>query len=167
MQVDFGVEKSTYHLLVDGVQVAEGYLPNGEGSSLDLHNLVYLGGDPGGHTKVCVQYHNSPHSRTVVIKLFFFCVPPQGHNVPENSVIGCIRNFKVNEEVLQEPKANHKTQPCFNTMAERGTYFSGGYVVSGSEIFHIPGGCEGVHGSSRLFRSRQNPRRRFPVRVGL
>lgn len=65
MQVEFGVEKSTYHLLVDGVHVAGGHLPNGEGSSLDLHNLVYLGGDPGGHTKVCVQYHNSPHSRTV------------------------------------------------------------------------------------------------------
>lgn len=65
MQVEFGVEKSTFHLLVDGVRVADGHLPNDEGSSLDLHNLVYLGGDPGGHTKVCVQYHNSPHSRTV------------------------------------------------------------------------------------------------------
>lgn len=65
MQVEFGVEKSTCHLLVDGVRVADGHLPNDEGLSLDFHHLVYLGGDPGGHKKVCVQHHNSPQSNTV------------------------------------------------------------------------------------------------------
>lgn len=55
MQVEFSVEKSTFHLLVDGVRVTDGQLPNDEGSSLDLDNPIYLGGDPGANTKVCVS----------------------------------------------------------------------------------------------------------------
>ncbi|TNM87508.1 hypothetical protein fugu_005729 [Takifugu bimaculatus] len=70
-RVQFSVEKSTFHLLVDGVRVTDGHLANDEGSSLDLHDLVYLGGDPARNTK--------------------------GHNVPTNSIIGCIRNVEINE----------------------------------------------------------------------
>lgn len=51
MQVEFRVEESMFHLLVDGDRVAD--IPNDGGSSLDLRNPVYLGGDPGANTKVC------------------------------------------------------------------------------------------------------------------
>lgn len=51
MQVEFRIEKSTFHLLVDGICVTDGHLPKDEGSSLDLHSLVYLGGDPGANKK--------------------------------------------------------------------------------------------------------------------
>lgn len=59
MQVEFSIEKSTFHLLVDGVRVTDGHLANDEGSSLDLHSPVYLGGDPGANTKECVLYRAS------------------------------------------------------------------------------------------------------------
>lgn len=56
LQVEFSVEKSSFHLLVDGVRVTDGHLPNEEGSSLDLMNPVYLGGDLKGRTtKVCIS----------------------------------------------------------------------------------------------------------------
>lgn len=79
-QVEFSVEKSTFHLLVDGVRVTDGHLPNNEGSSLDLHNPVYLGGDPiSKTTKVCI----TPQSHTLSLiclhndPLFSSC-PPSG-----------------------------------------------------------------------------------------
>nr|XP_046248654.1 laminin subunit alpha-3-like [Scatophagus argus] len=103
-RVEFSVEKSTFHLLVDGVRVTDGHLPNNEGSSLDLHNPVYLGADP-------------------------ISTNTKGHNVPVNSVIGCIRDFKMNEQVTGEPEANHKILPCFDKLTERGTYFGGGYIM--------------------------------------
>lgn len=55
-QVEFSVENSTFHLLVDGIRVTDGRLPNNEGSSLDLHNPVYLGaGTKSKNTKVCIR----------------------------------------------------------------------------------------------------------------
>lgn len=64
VQVQFSVEKSTFHLLVDGFRVTDGHLANDEGSSLDLHNLVYLGGDPARNTKVCSKTCFTPHLET-------------------------------------------------------------------------------------------------------
>lgn len=53
MQVELSVEKSSFHLVVDGFRVSDGLLPNDEGSSLQLLNPVYLGSDLGGrNTKV-------------------------------------------------------------------------------------------------------------------
>ncbi|XP_068581622.1 laminin subunit alpha-3 isoform X2 [Cebidichthys violaceus] len=103
-RVELSVEKSTFHMLVDGIRVTDGHLPNNEGSSLDLHNPVYLGADPKSET----------------IK---------GHNIPMNSVTGCVRSFKMNEEVLGEPEASYKTLPCFDGLTEMGTYFGGGHIV--------------------------------------
>ncbi|XP_078114223.1 laminin subunit alpha-3 [Sander vitreus] len=103
-RVEFSVEKSTFHLLVDGFRVTDGHLPNNEGSSLDLHNPAYLGGDPKSKTT-------------------------KGHNIPMNSVIGCIREFKMNEVVMVDLEASHKTLPCFDGLAEIGTYFGGGHIV--------------------------------------
>ncbi|XP_039983754.1 laminin subunit alpha-3 isoform X2 [Xiphias gladius] len=103
-RVQFSVENSTFHLLVDEIRVTDGHLPNNEGSSLDLHNPVYLGGDPKSGT----------------IK---------GHNIPMKSVTGCIRDFKMNEVAVGEPEASHKTLPCSSGLTEIGTYFGGGHIV--------------------------------------
>ncbi|XP_062251833.1 laminin subunit alpha-3-like [Platichthys flesus] len=103
-RVEFSVEKSTFHLLVDGVRVVDGRLPNNEGSSLDLHNPVYLGGDLKGRTT-------------------------KGHNIPMNSVTGCIQDFKMNDVAVGEPGERHKTLPCFDGPMETGTYFGGGHIV--------------------------------------
>lgn len=84
-----------------------------------------------------------------------------------NSIIGCVRNVEINEEVLREPEASHKTPPCFNTPAEMGIYFDGGYVISGSGTLHITGGCEPIRGYNELLCSRPTPLRWIPVCVGL
>ncbi|XP_036969506.1 laminin subunit alpha-3 isoform X3 [Acanthopagrus latus] len=103
-RVEFSVEKSTFHLLVDGVRVTDGHLPNNEGSSLELRNPVYLGGDPVSRNT-------------------------KGHNVPMDSVIGCVRDFKMNEEDIEGPKASSKTSPCSDQLTETGTYFGGGHII--------------------------------------
>ncbi|XP_074492138.1 laminin subunit alpha-3 isoform X2 [Sebastes fasciatus] len=103
-RVEVSVEKSTFHLLVDGIRVTDGHLPNNEGSSLDLLNPVYLGGDPRSKTT-------------------------KGHNIPMISVTGCIRGFKMNEVFIEEPEASYKTLPCSDGLTEKGTHFAGGHIV--------------------------------------
>nr|XP_033477951.1 laminin subunit alpha-3 [Epinephelus lanceolatus] len=103
-RVELSVERSTFHLLVDGNRVTDGDLPNNEGSSLNLHNPVYLGGDP----------------RSKITK---------GHNIPTNSVIGCIRDFRMNDVVIGEPEESHKTLPCMDGLTEMGTYLGGGHII--------------------------------------
>ncbi|XP_041646420.1 laminin subunit alpha-3-like [Cheilinus undulatus] len=103
-QVEFSVERSSFHLLVDGIRVTDGHLSNNEGSSLDLMNPVSLGGDPEGRTT-------------------------KGHSIPMNSVIGCVRDFKMNEVVVEEPEGRHIILPCSDGLTEMGAYFGGGHIV--------------------------------------
>ncbi|KAF7659114.1 hypothetical protein LDENG_00003190 [Lucifuga dentata] len=105
-RVEFSVERNAFHLLVDGVRVTDGHLSNDEGSSLDLHNPVYLGGDPGSKTS-------------------------NDHDIPKNSIIGCIRDLKLNEVAVGEPEVSHRVSFCFDGLSESGTYFGGdgGHVV--------------------------------------
>ncbi|CAB1326313.1 unnamed protein product, partial [Coregonus sp. 'balchen'] len=48
------------------------------------------------------------------------------------SVIGCVRNFKMNGTPMPEPTMNHGAGPCFDGQAQSGAYFSGrgAYVVA-------------------------------------
>ncbi len=55
-----------------------------------------------------------------------------------NSVIGCIRDFKMNEVVIGEAEASHKTLPCFDGLTEMGTYFGGGHIILGLTYFIDP-----------------------------
>ncbi|XP_067453634.1 laminin subunit alpha-3 [Thunnus thynnus] len=103
-KIEFSVESSNFHLLVDGIRVTDGVLPNNEGSALDLHNPVYLGGDP--LRKISHIY-----------------------DIPTDSIIGCIRNFKINEEAIVKPKASHKALPCLDEHNVMGTYFGGGHII--------------------------------------
>ncbi|XP_027146264.1 laminin subunit alpha-3-like isoform X1 [Larimichthys crocea] len=109
-RVQLSVEKSSFHLLVDGVRVTDGHLPDDAGSSLNFHNPVYLGGDPMSKTT-------------------------KGHNVPMSSVIGCIRDFKLNEEDVGEPEASHVTLPCVDRFTEMGTFFGGGHIILDDYFF--------------------------------
>lgn len=144
-QVEFSVEKSTFHLLVDGVRVTDGHLPNNEGSSLELRNPVYLGGDPvSRNTKVCINSRVTYFPTFACVHIDPLLVLPQGHNVPMDSVIGCVRDFKMNEEDIEGPKASSKTSPCSDQLTETGTYFGGGHIILGltgftdpDELFHV------------------------------
>lgn len=139
------MEKSTFHLLVDGIRVTDGHLPDNEGSFLDLQNPVYLGGDPTSKsTKVGITPQSSfgclfnSYDTYSLLSSLFFPVLPQGHNVPMNSVIGCIREFKMNEVVIGDAEASHKTLPCFDGLTEMGTYFGGGHIILGLTHFIDP-----------------------------
>lgn len=129
--------------------MTDGHLPNNEGSSLELHNPVYLGSDlKSTAMKVCIApqslfllffsfkqpYHTFPQVYSHMA-LSSPLVLPQGHNIPMNSVIGCIRDFKINEEAVGEPGANHKTSPCLDGAAEMGTYFGGGHLILGLTLY--------------------------------
>ncbi|XP_022072198.2 laminin subunit alpha-3 [Acanthochromis polyacanthus] len=86
-RVEFSVEKSSFHLLVDGIRVTDGNLPNDEGSALGLLNPVYLGGDPASRAT-------------------------KGHSIPMKSLISCVRDFRMNDVAVGEPKATNKILPC-------------------------------------------------------
>lgn len=45
----------------------------------------------------------------------------------------------MNEEVIGEPEASHKTLPCFDGLTEIGAYFGGGHIVLGLTNFIDPG----------------------------
>ena len=57
----------------------------------------------------------------------------QSHLLPKDSVIGCIRNFRLNEILVGEPVSSHGAEPCSDMLSGLGTYFggNGGHVVLG------------------------------------
>ncbi|KAJ8396824.1 hypothetical protein AAFF_G00014230 [Aldrovandia affinis] len=106
-KVMFSLEMNTFHLVVDDLRAMDGVLLSTNGSSLDLKPPVYLGSVP-----------QSTYTESQTI-------------FPRESLVGCVRNFKMNSQRIEEPSANHRAPPCFNGNREGGAYFSGngGYVV--------------------------------------
>ncbi|KAJ8278107.1 hypothetical protein GJAV_G00083890 [Gymnothorax javanicus] len=101
------LEMDTFHLVVDHQRAMDGVLSHTNGSSLELQPPVYLGSAP--------QYTFSESQRFL----------------PRDSVMGCIRNFQMNGQWIEEPSANRGASPCFYGDTDRGAYFSGngGYIV--------------------------------------
>ncbi|XP_072771154.1 laminin subunit alpha-3-like [Nerophis lumbriciformis] len=104
-RVECSVERSTFHLLVDGFRVTDGLLPKDEGSSLDFQGLVYLGGHPGNTDTV------------------------KASNIPTTSIMGCIRNLQMNAQPVGEPAAGNIVSHCLEGLTEKGAYFGGGHLV--------------------------------------
>nr|XP_057929016.1 laminin subunit alpha-3 isoform X2 [Doryrhamphus excisus] len=104
-RVECSVERSTFHLLVDGIRVTDGYLPYDEGSFLDFHGLVYLGGHPQS------------------------AYTAKGSNIPSTGMLGCIRDLKMNAQTVGDPVVGNMVSPCSEGLTETGTYFGGGYMI--------------------------------------
>ncbi|XP_061540188.1 laminin subunit alpha-3-like [Phycodurus eques] len=104
-RVQCSVERNTFHLLVDGIRVNDGHLPNDEGLSLNFHGHVYLGGHLGA---------------------------TNGPKILLKSISGCVRDFRVNDQPVGHPEGARGVSPCSDGLTERGTYFGGGHVVLGS-----------------------------------
>ncbi|KAJ8337031.1 hypothetical protein SKAU_G00382510 [Synaphobranchus kaupii] len=106
--VTFSWEKRKFRLVVDGLRAHDGQLSPDEGVSLDLQSPVYLGSVPAS-------------VRT----------EQQWKDLPGESIIGCVRHFKMNSQPMTEPTANHGAAPCFDGHPKGGAYFSGngGYAV--------------------------------------
>ncbi|XP_061682071.1 laminin subunit alpha-3 isoform X2 [Syngnathoides biaculeatus] len=117
-RVECSVERNTFHLLVDGIRVTDGHLPDNEGSSLNFHGHVYLGGRPGA---------------------------AKGPKNLLKSILGCVRDFRMNDQPVGNPEGARGVSPCSDGRTERGMYFAGGHVVSAihetnyrTEVFVVP-----------------------------
>ncbi|XP_035285907.1 laminin subunit alpha-3-like isoform X2 [Anguilla anguilla] len=105
--VMFSWERRKFRLVVDGLRAHNGQLSPDEGVSLDLQSPVYLGSVPASVR-----------------------MEQQWKDLPRESIIGCVRNFKMNSQPMAEPTANYGAAPCFDGHTVGGAYFSGnGYAV--------------------------------------
>ncbi|XP_023576160.1 laminin subunit alpha-3 [Octodon degus] len=108
--VVFGQDGGRGHLLVDGLQAQEGRLP---GNSTSIPRAqVYLGWSPSGKPK----------------------------NLPQNSFVGCLKNFRLGLKSLDSPFRNFGVSPCMNGSLEKGIYFSqeGGHVILADSVLLEP-----------------------------
>ncbi|KAM6148377.1 laminin subunit alpha-3 [Erethizon dorsatum] len=97
-------------LLVDGLRAQEGSLPGNSTSSPRAQ--VYLGWSPSGKPK----------------------------NLPQNSFVGCLKNFQLGLKSLDSPFVNFGVSPCLNGSLEKGIYFSqgGGHVILANSVLLEP-----------------------------
>lgn len=123
------MKKHNIHLAVDGIRTPDGQQL--KGFTHDLQSPVYVGhGQLQMLHKTYVRMCNfliSASSLTTslvflykVITLFF----SQGE-VPQKSIIGCIRDLRVSKVLFAHPAVNHGIMPCFKGVTETGAYFAG------------------------------------------
>ncbi|XP_029581382.1 laminin subunit alpha-4-like [Salmo trutta] len=106
--VIFSLEKKKFRLVVNGIRAQDGQLTSDEATSMELISPLYLG--------------SAPDSLNTELKWKL---------LPKQSVIGCVRNFKMNGTPMPEPTTNHGAGPCFDGQTQSGAYFSGrgAYVI--------------------------------------
>ncbi|XP_072516815.1 laminin subunit alpha-3 isoform X2 [Salminus brasiliensis] len=114
--IRFSVEQHTFHLVVDGFRVSDGRLQKDEGISLELQAPAYIG---AGRVQ--------PVNRT------------QEKSFPKKSVIGCVRDIRFYEVLVEEPAVNHGGAPCFDGAAVKGAYFTGHGSYAALEKYFTPG----------------------------
>nr|XP_025862311.1 laminin subunit alpha-3 [Vulpes vulpes] len=108
--VVFGQDDKKGHLIVDGLRAREGSLPGN--STFSLTAPVYLGSSPAGKPK----------------------------SLPQNSFVGCLRNFQLDLKPLDTPSASVGVSPCLGGSLEKGIYFSqeGGHVILANSVLLGP-----------------------------
>uniref|UniRef100_A0A667Z1C3 Si:ch211-241e1.3 n=1 Tax=Myripristis murdjan TaxID=586833 RepID=A0A667Z1C3_9TELE len=94
------LEKKKFRLVVDGIRAQDGQLTNDEVASMDFMSPLYLGSAP-----------ESLHKELKIL--------------PKQSVLGCVRSFKMNGAPMPEPTTNRGVGPCFQGQTQSGAYFSG------------------------------------------
>ncbi|XP_066537358.1 laminin subunit alpha-4-like [Hoplias malabaricus] len=106
--VVLGLEKRRFRLVIDGLRAKDGALNPGEGSLIQLSSDIYLGTPPSSLHEIL-----------------------RGKKLPDHSVVGCVRNFKMNGSRMSAATVNRGVAPCFEGHAESGAYFSGpgAYVI--------------------------------------
>ncbi|XP_022442545.1 laminin subunit alpha-3 isoform X4 [Delphinapterus leucas] len=104
--VAFGQDGERGRLVVDGLRAQEGSLPGN--STVSLRAPVYLGSSPSGKPKT----------------------------LPQNSFVGCLRNFQMDLKPLDTASASFGVSPCL----EKGIYFSqeGGHVILANSVLLGP-----------------------------
>ncbi|XP_067271911.1 laminin subunit alpha-3 [Pseudorasbora parva] len=113
-KIKFRMEKHKFHLAVDGVRTLDGQQL--QGSTHELRSPVYV-----GHGQL--QTFDKTYGE-----------------VPQKSIIGCIRDLMVSQVLFGLPAVNHGVMPCFEGVTEKGAYFAGNgahlvlekYLITGS-----------------------------------
>ncbi|CAM4657101.1 unnamed protein product [Leuciscus chuanchicus] len=112
--IKFRVKKHNFRLAVDGVKTPDGQQL--KGFTHDLQSPVYVG---HGHLQTLHKTYGE---------------------VPQKSIVGCIRDLRVSKVLFADPAVNHGVMPCFKGVTEKGAYFAGNgahlvlekYLISGS-----------------------------------
>lgn len=89
----------------------------------------------------------------MIIKYVF--VHFQWKILPKHSVLGCLRNFKMNGSAMLKPTTNHGAGPCFDGQLQSGAYFPGKHahvVIGESESIGIIGFFFLSHSSESSYR---------------
>ncbi|XP_054036118.1 laminin subunit alpha-3 [Dryobates pubescens] len=96
-------------LVVDGLRAQHGRVPTT--SALSFKPPVYVGGLPWLQTQ----------------------------NIPTKSFKGCLKNLKMNGEVLKAPQQNQDVLPCLDVAMDTGIYFfdEGGYITLGNLLLGL------------------------------
>ncbi|KAM4686050.1 LOW QUALITY PROTEIN: laminin subunit alpha-3 [Amazona ochrocephala] len=101
--VVFSTDAESIRLVVDGLRAQHRKLATN--SAISIKPPIYVGGLPSLKTQ----------------------------NIPVNSFKGCLKNFKMNGEVMNAPQQNNGVLPCLDVPMDTGIYFSnkGGYITIG------------------------------------
>ncbi|XP_037662307.1 laminin subunit alpha-3 isoform X2 [Choloepus didactylus] len=108
--VVFGQDGKKGRLVVDGLRAREGILPGN--SAFSIQTPVYLGSSPSGKPK----------------------------SLPQNSFVGCLKDFQLDLKPLGAPAASFGVSPCMGGFLEKGIYFSqeGGHVILANSVLLGP-----------------------------
>ncbi|TSR16027.1 Laminin subunit alpha-3 [Bagarius yarrelli] len=106
--VTLSLEKRRFRLVIDGLRAQDGVLNPGESSSIQLSTAVYLGSPPS-------QTHTDLKWKML----------------PVHGVVGCVRNFRMNDSAMVASAVNRGVGPCFEGQMKSGAYFSGqgAYII--------------------------------------
>ncbi|XP_008574866.1 PREDICTED: laminin subunit alpha-3 [Galeopterus variegatus] len=108
--VAFGQDGKKGRLVVDGLRAREGSLPGN--STISIRGSVYLGSPPSAKPK----------------------------SLPQNSFVGCLKNFQLDLKPLDTPSASFGVSPCLGGPLEKGIYFSqeGGHIILANSVLLGP-----------------------------
>ncbi|XP_046289595.1 laminin subunit alpha-3 isoform X1 [Marmota monax] len=108
--VAFGQDGGKGRLVVDGLRAQEGNLPGN--FTVGTREQIYLGSSPSGKPK----------------------------SLPQNSFVGCLRNFQLDLKPLDSPSASFGVSPCLGGSLEKGIYFSqgGGHIILANSVLLGP-----------------------------
>ncbi|KAK9967620.1 hypothetical protein ABG768_002006 [Culter alburnus] len=112
--IKFSMKKHNILLAVDGIRTPDGQQL--KGFTHELQSPVYV-----GHGQLQMLHKTDGE-------------------VPQKSIIGCIRDLRVSKVLFAHPAVNHGIVPCFKGVTEKGAYFAGNgahlvlekYLISGS-----------------------------------
>ncbi|XP_076991904.1 laminin subunit alpha-3 isoform X2 [Tamandua tetradactyla] len=104
--VVFGQDGEKGRLVVDGLRAREGVLPGN--STFSIRPPISLGSSPSGKPK----------------------------SLPQNSFVGCLKNFQLDLKTLGTPSASFGVSPCMGGSLEKGTFFpqEGGHVILANSV---------------------------------